>query len=52
MCHTAQEAIQQARAEFCHEMPRMWDVIQKTTDQEFRVEELAVVVSRGSGDSQ
>ncbi len=32
-----EEAVLEARRQFCHEMPRMWDMIQKLDDSRFVV---------------
>lgn len=34
---TRDEAIQEARRKLCHELPRMWDVIQGLEDNRFQV---------------
>jgi hypothetical protein len=35
--HSPEEAIRAARAKFSLDMPRLWDVIQKLTDDKFQV---------------
>ena len=34
---SSEEAIREARRQFCIEMPRMWDVIQSLDDSQFEV---------------
>ncbi len=36
-CRSAEEAVEEARRRLCHEMPRLWDVIQLLEPNRFQV---------------